>query len=239
MAIGFSFGGERSQKRGRSAEFLQSTKDVDVTEQESIDTLNKEIATALESLVTGGKGETLRGTETSRSAIDQLIGTLSAPTATGEYSKEAAISDTEGAVQALMETIIGEGMGGVRDITNIAGAYDSTVQQQMRDALVTRAAGEGARLQQETIGQYAGISAQQESTRLASLLGVLQQAGESQVATSFEEEKLGTKKAETEAVSEVERKAEKEAKEKLGQTKRGSVSEKGLTTKFSLGSTAE
>lgn len=115
-----------------------------------------------------GSGTTTGGGTTKTSSLDPTtIAALQAMVnPTGQYSKDAAKTDSTGAVQQAMKMLM-QGPNGLADIghaSNAGGGYNASTTDLLKNDLASRVAGVGAEIQQKQIGEYAGIQNQAAAT---------------------------------------------------------------------------
>jgi len=82
----------------------------------------------------------------------------------GAYGKGAAVSDSNDAIANAMKLLMEKSAPGVISQGNQTGGYGSTTQALEMNDLTSRIAGEGAQLQLNNIGNYAGIQNQAANT---------------------------------------------------------------------------
>jgi len=139
-------------------------------------------ADVLDSILTSGK--VTRG-----SAFVQQFGTDLINSITGilpKYGKQEAIDDSQEAVTAAITQILNSGVGDILALETASGTTGSSGKRIASEGLAAKAAGEGARLRQEVIGQYAGI--QTQGAQLLVDLIAADQAG----TETIDEQKDGT-----------------------------------------------
>lgn len=137
----------------------------------------KTITQILEKLSSKGTETVTRGDAASNDILKQII--AAAPNFLSKFSKENAIADSQGAVNATVTEILNRGIPGINNESTIAGGYNDTVTKLLRDNLVSQAAGEGAKVQQTAIKNYGDIT-----TSGANALSGLVAANQSGTATS-------------------------------------------------------
>lgn len=118
-----------------------------------------------------------------------LLGTVSGGPS-GAYSKDAALKDVSGVVENIFSRFQSDTMPKLFDAAGSAGVFNSTALQRMANEAYGRAVGEASAVTMDAVKSYAGISQQQEATKLSALLEALGlQAGafktESSTGSSF------------------------------------------------------
>lgn len=109
---------------------------------------------------TGKKTVTTSGSKATQQTLDDAsIKALQKILTSGQYSKDAATSDSQAAIDTLMKRFLEKNMPNVVGANAQAGAYNSTTTKMLMDNLVAQATAEGAALQQKTIKDYADIVA--------------------------------------------------------------------------------
>jgi hypothetical protein len=112
-----------------------------------------------------GTGKTKGTTTSSKQGLDpNTTAMLQALVSGNQYSKGAAISDTQGAMQNAMKLMMQEGAPGISGATNTAGMYDSTTQKLLTNDLTSRVAGTGAQIQLDQINKYSDTRANAANT---------------------------------------------------------------------------
>ncbi len=105
----------------------------------------------------GGKRTTQRLDD---SVIKQLQDTLTG----GQFSKQAAVQDSQGAVAALVQQMLEQGAPQIAGAQIGSGTYNASTTKLLNDNLTAKAAAEGATLQQKSIAEYAAIQSQIANT---------------------------------------------------------------------------
>lgn len=124
--------------------------------------------------------------------IQDLLGTLATNLGYAmndqTYSKDAAIADSQNAMNAAVDQAIKSGIGGVNQGILNTGAYNQSTRSLLANDLTASAAAAGAQAQQNTIAQYAGINNQNQQTALSALFQTLglDQSGLSNTKASSE-----------------------------------------------------
>ena len=108
--------------------------------------------------------KTTSGTSTSTTAVNanpvQQAALNAAETST-QFSKDAAITDAQGAVADTIKTALQQGAPAIETNTKQSGGYNSTSAQLLGDDLTARAAAAGQKTLLDTITSYANAGAQQ------------------------------------------------------------------------------
>lgn len=157
------------------------------------------------SLGYGKQKSTTRGSETtdrtlvafdteSKQVLDELLQTLTNRLGTQlespEFDREAAIADAQGLVQAVLTQSAQQAFPQIANMQNVAGAYNATTQQQLRDQAVAEASVRAGGLVAENIARYADINLRQQQQLLSGVLGTLdleRQAYQRETGTTFAE----------------------------------------------------
>ena len=90
----------------------------------------------------------------------------------GSKTKEAAIKDSQSAMDAAIQTVLKQGMGDVAQATTNFGSYDSTVQNNLANELSALAAREGAAVQLGTMQNYEQQRQQEINSLLQNIQGL-------------------------------------------------------------------
>lgn len=138
----------KDQETGSSTEKTTATRIKDENSREVLD--------ILERLFTEGESITTKGTPFSRGRLDSLIKAIT--TGIGRFSKDKAIEDVRGSVDSLLTRLLNRDLPDIRSSNTIAGGFNSSTTQILKDNVFASAAREGAELQQKTILDYANIT---------------------------------------------------------------------------------
>ena len=135
---------------------------------------------------TSGTTTTSKGTEDSNAALADIIAKLTGAvdTTNQQYSKEAAIADSQDAVTAMMQQILSSGINNVLNTDTNTGGYNSTTQKLLADNLQAQAINAGAAKQLETIQSYAALGQQENTNNLSALLSAIGMAQDAVSGTS-------------------------------------------------------
>lgn len=117
------------------------------------------------------EGSVRKGTEASNKQLTNIIGRI--PKVLEQYSKDAAIKDSKGAVSSTISELLNANIPDINTSNTIAGGYSSTTTKLLKDNIFAQAAAAGAKVQQEAITNYADIQRQGVDTLLGAL-GLLQ-----------------------------------------------------------------
>lgn len=115
-----------------------------------------------------------------QAAIQQLLGQVQGNA--GQFSKEAAIADSSGAINTQILDAIRANMPSVLGGQKQAGMYNDTTTSLLTNDLMARIAGEASKAQTGAIAQY-GQLANQNNTIASNLLNGLAQANKTQATT--------------------------------------------------------
>ncbi len=97
-------------------------------------------------------------TTTNTSSLDEATKASLQQTATGDqFSKDQAIADSQGAVDAVVRTILETNFPSLASAQRGSGVFNDTTTQLLLNDLTSRAAGQGAALQQQTVKNFADI----------------------------------------------------------------------------------
>jgi hypothetical protein len=126
-------------------------------------------------------------TQTAEDLLEQILGNKSGTTIKGSledtqfntsvlrrlateasgFTKENAIKDSQAASTAALKEVLNMALPDIRNAQTISGGYDDTTTKILKDNVFAQAANAGAKVTQDTIGQYGQI--------LDALVGKLQQ----------------------------------------------------------------
>lgn len=118
------------------------------------------IATLSELLLpkTGKKTTTTSGGKSTQQTLDnESIKALQKILTGGQYSKDAAVTDSQAAIDTLMKRFVEKNLPSIAGANAQTGAYNSTTTKMLTDNLSAQAIAEGAALQQKTVKDYADI----------------------------------------------------------------------------------
>lgn len=104
--------------------------------------------------------------------VNQLAGNIQGGGPVG-YSKQDAISDTQGAIANLFRTYQNTVLPKIYGASSKAGAYNSTSQQLLANDAFAATTAQGAALQQQAISDYAKLGQSQQSLTLQGLQALL------------------------------------------------------------------
>lgn len=116
------------------------------------------LSTLLPTFVGSGKTTTTNKVNT-QTLDDGSIASLKNLVSGGQYSKEAAVNDAEGALQNAIRLLLQQGTPEITTAQKKSGIYNDTTTQLLSNDLTSRVAGEAANLQQQNVKNYADIQA--------------------------------------------------------------------------------
>jgi len=90
--------------------------------------------------------------------MDALTKLLGGDITAGKYSKEAAIEDTKGSIQAMIKKMLQEEMPSIAGAEKTSGAYNQTTTKLLSNDLQSRMDTGALSLVLQTIKDYAGIT---------------------------------------------------------------------------------
>lgn len=138
--------------------------------------------------------------------IAQIFPQLFQQTTSGDYSKKAAIADSQGIVNQVMKTLQEQVLPQIYTGESARGGYSSTAKALLSNDAAARAAGQAASLVADVATKYGGVAATQQNA-LVNLINAAVQAnkqGTSNLATT------GTKTIDTTSVTDQTTEIEKE-----------------------------
>lgn len=113
---------------------------------------------------------TSRGTARSNEILNALTNVI--PEVFGKFTREQAIKDSRGAVNALVNDILNKGIPGISTSQTLSGGFNDTTTKLLRDNLVVQAAAAGAELQQQAIQQNAELQLGATDRLLATITAI-------------------------------------------------------------------
>lgn len=131
---------------------------------------NDALSAILQQLFVGTGKETTKTTSdpANTNALQQLMAVLTgtAGGAKGDFSKQAAITDSTGQVAKLVNDSLQNALPDISSLNTKSGLYNSTTTKQLVDDLLARTSLQGQQATQENIKNYAAI--QQGNSQVAS-----------------------------------------------------------------------
>lgn len=182
MGIFDSLFGSKEKSYGESGARGTTTQ----TNVEDINTVFERISDTLDSL--RSTGTLRRGSEVTRAQLENVIRQL--PKTIGRYSREQAIEDSSGAVQAIIQDILNSELGGILQLQTMSGATNDSSTRIATEGLTAKAAAEGAKLRLGAISDYA----EKQLQGMSVLQGLLQLGAETDVVSTEEQEGTTTAK---------------------------------------------
>lgn len=116
----------------------------------------------------GSSAEVAAAGQKGLEGIDQLFSTLLGTT--DEFSKQSAIADTQGLMQALFTQFQNEALPNIFQMENASGGYNSTTGQLLANDAFSSTVAKGAAAQLEAIQNYRKLQ-QGDFSTLANLVG--------------------------------------------------------------------
>jgi hypothetical protein len=125
-----------------------------------------DLITNLAPLLLGtGKQTTSTSNTASKQGLDPKTSAMLQSLISGkEYSKGAAVSDTQGAMENAMKLMMQSGMPDISNALHAQGAYNSSTNNLLTNDLMSRAAGAGAQIQLDQINKYSDTRANAAAT---------------------------------------------------------------------------
>jgi hypothetical protein len=116
-------------------------------------------------LLGSGKQTTSTSNTASKQGLDPKTTAMLQSLISGkEYSKGAAVSDTQGAMENAMKLMMQSGMPDISNALHAQGAYNSSTNNLLTNDLMSRAAGAGAQIQLDQINKYSDTRANAAAT---------------------------------------------------------------------------
>jgi hemoglobin-like flavoprotein len=129
-----------------------------------------------------GSDKVTKGSEFIRTVGQNVIMTL--PEIFNQFSKQNAVKDSEAAMKAAMDQVLASGLPDIRTDATVAGGYNSTTTKLLQDNLFAQAAAAGAKVQLDTVNQYAGVG----NELIAAMNQLLGMGLEADVTNTFAED---------------------------------------------------
>lgn len=149
MGIFDSLFGSKKESYGESGAKGTATQ----TNVEDMQSVFDRITESLGSL--RSSGGVSRGSEVVRAQLENAIKQL--PKAINRYSREQAIEDSSGAVQAVISDIINSDLGGILRLQTMSGGTKDSPTRIASENLTAKAAAEGAKVRLGAIQDYAQL----------------------------------------------------------------------------------
>lgn len=182
--FGFSLGGSKSSSKSSTNTTTTGTRNLDVAETITrFDEASKQqLDEAVQLLL-----DKVKAAPEQAKLLEQTFG------------KDAAVRDSQGAVQDAIRTALQEDIPKILDMQNRSGAYSSTTAQLLADNAQAQAVQKGAAIQLDTVNKYQAIlqnARQQDITEsgqsLEGLLSALQLERDAVASSNKTEEETGT-----------------------------------------------